>query len=669
VVTNGKIEELLRFHVWLPDLARGVEDLAIHAHQPFAQSWTIAGGGTNRIYSIQAASTNEATHAEYVVSWNTSNPKENTKDYHTHQKSSTVVNTGKLVQLSEESSAVHTRNMMYTVAAGAVHKSEIDGDALRATLFLFDSSRGFQAYAPVLGPVDGAPYTQERATANITVLDLVSMVDCVRSWETMHAQGLEDFRAGLWEESLRALRSALHLVEDDPQLLRYKQAVLGEIGHAYRMLGKYELACQTLEDCVRDMPWTKLRIQMVGELGATYNLMARLEDAKKACQEEYDMARELNMDTEMCRAIGNLGMVNFELYQSSKDAGLLDLAMAQLQERVDLAQKLKTSATSDCHDAASRASLMDFANQRKAIALSRLSLCYTEKGLLAQAIEAAHDSLKLTMTQGDPTKTAFSRYFYGRALLLAGKDAQALQQFNPVGTCTPTIALCKEPAKKHRAYIQEMIDAGADMELRDEQGYSALDCAVYNGDVETQKVIENGLRLQYERQLERLKHEALLRKSYREIIQDELRPVLLKSKDRGALAKLRESYSTVLKSDAEKRQLFDGLKYVRLEDFIKAEQIPTSHEGLTQFYVDEAQEGRDGIFVVFMSYRWIAKDPAWIAKRDSPDDIGNTQYKRMINALERLLTQHPEVHRDKVRIWIVRSFLIPAGVISTDCNT
>jgi hypothetical protein len=355
--------------------------------------------------------------------------------------------------------------------------------------------------------------------------------------------------------------------------------------------------------------------------------MARLEDAQKACEEKYNVAKKLGLDTEACRAIGNLGMINFELYQSNKDVKLLDLAISQLQERIDISHKLKLFAPLDIRDPAARASLIHFASQREAIALARLSLCYTEKGQLAQAIQAAHNSLNVTLTQRDPTKIAFSRYFYGRALLLAGKESQALQQFNPVGTCTPTIALCKEPAKKHREYIQEMIDAGADMELRDEQGYSALDCAVYNGDVETQKVIEEGLKVQYGRRLERLKHEALLRKGYRELIQDELRPVLRKSKDRSVLENFRASYNVALTADAQKSQLFDGLKYLHYDDFIGAKQIPRSNDGLTRVYTEEAPSDREGIFVIFISYRWIAKDPGWIAKSDSPDDICNTQYR------------------------------------------
>lgn len=653
MINGGSIEELIRFHIWLPDSNRGIADLAIHAHQPFAQSWTLAGEGVNVVYHAESATPASATHAEYAVSWISGNAKQGDTAYKTHQSASTVANTGKLVQVNTQSSELHSRDMMYTVAAGVLHKSDIEPDALRATLFIFDSARGFQSQAPVLGPINGEHYTQTRAAQDTTVRQLVSAVDCMRAWELSFAQGLGHCQAGHWEEALRALRNALHNVEENSTMIRYKRSTLGEIGHAYRMLGKYDLACQTLENCIRDMPWTKDRIKMVGELGATYNLMARLEDAKLACEDEYAMAKKLGLDTEACRAIGNLGMINFELYQRDGNTELLDLAIIQLKERIDLARKLKAFAPLDTRDEGARASLVDFASQREAIALARLSLCYSEKRLVSEAISAAHKSLEVTLTQRDPTKTAFSRYFYGRALLLAGKESQALQQFNPNEGCTPVIALCREPAKKHRDYIQEMIDAGADLELRDEQGYSALDCAVYNGDVETQKVIENGLKVQYDRRLERLGHEAMLRKSYRGIIQDVLRPILLRHRDTSALSKLRASYASALQTDLHQRLLLDVLKYIPYIDFLQAGQIPRSNAGLTRQYSEEHPNERGEIFVVFMSYRWIAKDPRWIAKTDSPDDVNNTQYRRMVRAIEDLLRGKQEVRRESVRVWIV----------------
>lgn len=37
----------------------------------------------------------------------------------------------------------------------------------------------------------------------------------------------------------------------------------------------------------------------------------------------------------------------------------------------------------------------------------------------------------------------------------------------------------------------------------------------------------------------------------------------------------------------------------------------------------------------------------------SPDDGAKTQYRRMLAAVDKFLTLHPEVSRDKVHIWMV----------------
>lgn len=657
VINNGNIEELFRLHVWLPDGLRGASDVAKHAHQAFAQSWTLAGQLRNYVYDVHPADASDATHAEYAVGWSDSgNDKTGTvyHDYKTHQKSSTVVNTGKQVRIASETSEVHSRNMMYTVPAGVIHYSEVAPDILHATLFLFDASRGFEQIAPVLGPVDQTSYTQHRHSAGTTAAELVQMVDIVRSWEDLYEQGLQHCREAKWEEALQVQRSAFHLVKELPYAFHYKYVAMAEIGHTYRMLGRYQQASETLEAAIRDMPHSIQRVACTGELAVVYRHIGRLEDAKRACEEEYSTAKHLNLRREMCRAVGNLGMVNYQLYLDQKDSQLLDLAMAQLNERVEIARELKYFAATQLHSPGSRAEQMSFASQREAIALSRLSLCYTEKKQIDKAIESALEALEVTYTQDDPTKIAFSMFFYGRALLLAGKKAQAMAVFNPPpNTCTPTIALCREPSAEHRKYILEMIDAGADMELRDEQGYSALDCAVYAEDKETQMIIERGLRIQYERRFERHLYEAVLRKGYRDVIQDILRPILLRAEGAAALGELRQAYSAALEVDAHKSDLFDRFKTVRYNDFLRCGEIPRSSTGIATPYLSSTDKNSLSDFVVFLSYRWIANDPGRIKKTDSPDDINNTQYHRMVRGLEEFLLLHPHIDRGKLRIWVV----------------
>ncbi len=154
---------------------------------------------------------------------------------------------------------------------------------------------------------------------------------------------------------------------------------------------------------------------------------------------------------------------------------------------------------------------------------------------------AAHDALDVALTLGSPTKIAFERFYYGRALLLNGQVEEALAQFNPPDLCTPLIALCKEPSEENRALICEILAAGADAERRDESGYSALDWAFYTRDTATQDILDEHLRLKLGGQdVEALRDESLLRRSYRELVQNWLRPVLVQAGNHLGLHHLRK---------------------------------------------------------------------------------------------------------------------------------
>lgn len=179
LVEDGQIDELIRLHVWLPDSQRGKAELAIHACQPFAQSWVLSGHGTDYRYEVERADDiNLAMHAECVTQW--SDSKQASSAYKTHQTSSTVTTTAKLVRVTQSSSEVHTRNISYSIPAGISHKSVVPGNVLQATLFYFDAQCDFFKDASVLGPNDGQSYTQLRALADITPLDLVQATGAAR---------------------------------------------------------------------------------------------------------------------------------------------------------------------------------------------------------------------------------------------------------------------------------------------------------------------------------------------------------------------------------------------------------------------------------------------------------------------------------------------------------
>ena len=576
-----------------------------------------------------------------------------------------MVNTGQLVQVTGGISEVHPRNATYTVPAGILHRSEVAPRALHATLFVFDSSRGFASNAPVVGPINGKSYTQQRDPACVTASELAVVVEAFRTWESLYGQGLEHAQKAEWEEALRAYRNALHLHESTPGLSHtphYKHVVLWKLGHTYRLMGRYRLASETLERALRDMPFNEDRVKSTGELGVVYRHMDRLEDAKLAFKDEYETAKQLNLDRGMCRAVGNLGMVNYQLFSVTRDRTLLDLATTQLIERVERARQLQRSPASESKNSFHKAKSAD-ALLWEAIAFARLSLCYTEQGEVNKAINAASQALRITEAQGESTKTAFSRFFYGRTLLQGGRLEEARAQFNPPDACTPIIAMCKEPSEEHRQYIQQMIEAGGDLELRDEQGYSALDCAVYSGDVETQRVIETGLRREFthnpEEKLEQHRQEAFLRKGYRELFQDKLRPLLMDTGGTSKLEQLRQVYAESLAVESEKRRMFDGLKFVRYPEFLRCGRIPRSSNGITCKLHTGSDDTKIGDFILFFSYRWVANDPGSQSAGDSPDDIHNTQHRRMVRAVNQFLKLHPDVDPEKLCIWIVSSSINP----------
>ncbi|OJJ30811.1 hypothetical protein ASPWEDRAFT_44796 [Aspergillus wentii DTO 134E9] len=638
LIENGNISELFRLHVWLPDGQRGAEAFAVHSHQPFAQSWILAGEGVDHSFNVEGV-TDEAmsTHAEYRLAWN--DGKNTGASYKTHQISSTVVRSGRMVRVIPTGSKVHTRDMSYTIPAAVFHQTTVQPDTLHATLFFFDASRGFVKDAPVLGPKDMESSTQLRDPAGVTPAALATMVEAVRAWEILMDQGQAHSERAEWEHALRSFSHALSLCGPASKLPNpdsYNHIVLARLGYTNRRFGRYEKAEGYLEAALQGLGSTPLHVEVSGELGVVYRHMNRLEDAKRAFEKQYEISKALNLERATCRAIGNLGMVN---YQCSQE--MLDLAIEQLKERVERAELIKRSTAPEQRSEPT---------VWKTIGLSRLSLCYTAKGLKKEATDAASEALKAALDMHDPTVTAMSQFFYGRALLLDGQKKEALQHFNPVGTCTPAMALCKEPSDEHLVHLREVVDAGANMDLVDEHGYSALDYAVFCGSKPAEEVVLDGLRRQFleqtENELLNRKSEARIRKCYRELFQEHLRPVLLDSDGADRLQHLRRVYAETLAADKEKSAVFDGFKFVWFSDFVLNGRLPRSNHGLTQHLKDLTPD-KVPDYVVFISYRWIGDGTAI----PCPDDNNHSQYQRMIQAVNQFLASS-SVNAEKLGIWL-----------------
>jgi len=231
IVNNGNIELLFRFHVWLPDGQRGAPGFGIHSHQPFAQSWILVGKSTNHTYSVHSVNLQEqATHAKYALSWSSGRAVDTT--YKTHQTYSKVVNTKSYVVAKHECSAVHSRNASYIVPSAEFHSSEVAPDSLHATLFVFDSSKGFLKDAPVLGPKDVESDTQYRNNCNISPTVLACMVESVRQWEVCMARGRECGQRGERIEAIEAFSQAQRMCETPViawDMMAYKKSAADEL--------------------------------------------------------------------------------------------------------------------------------------------------------------------------------------------------------------------------------------------------------------------------------------------------------------------------------------------------------------------------------------------------------------------------------------------------------
>lgn len=663
LLIDGRIDELWRFHFWLPDGQR--PDLSkgwgIHSHQAFAQSWILAGEGEDVQYRSEAVSRREeASHAVFSLAWTDASGSGST--YKTHQTQSTVVNTGSYVRVNEAKRTVHRSGSTYTVPAATFHSTTVDPDAIHATLFVFDSKRGFVQDAPVLGPAEEKSSTQIREAAGTTALVITQMTAILRSIEKLLPEAEAYFLSSNLEDALQTYERALHLCQKlshVPAAVRLQVEIKSNIAGIYRRFGRYETARDIMQELLREVePMSRQHMAVTGEMSVIYRHMNDLEQAKVMAQTQYDAAKGLGDIMHICHAAGTLGVINYQLYHKDNIPTLLDMAIIQLEERVSLAREL-------CEDATERKSNIT----RLIIGLGRLANCRLLQGQTAAAVELTKEALKLSQELSDSTLIALSHLFHGRALAKDRQPQQAMAHFNPPEGCPPAVALCREPSEEHYGYLCELCDFGADFDRVDEHGYSALDYTEFNSNKSMGQVVAKALRQSLhghsdiDKEISRRQSESRLRKGYREIFQEELRPVLLKEVTASrALPKLRYAYANALKKSQERTAMFDSLKYMRYKDFLAFGRVPIFSDTtpgtstpLVKKFGDTAVGNGDGEeinFLVFFSYRWINTDQK---TRATPDDEKNTLFNRMKDALLILLKKRPHLDQDRIGIWLVSS--------------
>ncbi|KAK0668378.1 hypothetical protein QBC41DRAFT_393796 [Cercophora samala] len=524
-----------------------------------------------------------------------------------------------------------------------------------------------------------------------------------RLWEKQMARGRTHLGRSQLELALQCFTSALHLCETNPCLDGRKYLAVGNIGWVNRLLGRYARAAELLQQALSladslPGPPPRERGILVGELGTLYRQTDRHEEAREMFASQHSMAEKMGWKAQVCRAIGNMGMANCQLARQTWEArtagdqeakkkaqDLTQLALGQLKERVSLALEIQKEENRHAysHETSTR---WQQALSWEIIGLSRISLCYMtlaemeqdDAGVRGDLLSQAHEVAKKAAQAaeyGDTASLPLSQFFHGRVHLMMGQKAAAIRQFNAVErfrvgqewfvhpTTTPAVALCKEPSVEHRAYLGELVDAGADFDLADPEGYTPLDHAIFSGDAETEAIVVDALQRQFgdgpsarDKIAERLL-EAQRRKGYREIFQERLRPLLAKrdmsrlraadkaGEDGRLMAELRKAYASALASGPTSgaNHLFDHLKVMRYTDFVSFGRLPRSSDGLVRRFDPDAAEPA---FVIFFSYRWIGDGGV-----TGPDDATNTQYRRMVHAVEAYLVDNP-MERSNICIWM-----------------
>ena len=259
-----------------------------------------------------------------------------------------------------------------------------------------------------------------------------------------------------WEEKLRVLQEALQICEraEFPNRPTQTRKVLIEISGILRRLGMYDAGIKTLERILHtdDHLDVVVRAKLVGEMGIMHRHGNAYEKARDSFLEQFRLASEgvgLEADAQMCQAIGNAGMANYNLstQQQPRDDSLLDTVINQLHDRIRRATLLFSRVIEEDRNS----SYYDVSQQWETVGMNRLILCYILKSDTRQAVLQAEETLQRQRTK-DPNVKAFTLFFCGYAFWSHGRHEEATRLWSlPPGITTPAMALCKEASVEHVA--------------------------------------------------------------------------------------------------------------------------------------------------------------------------------------------------------------------------
>ena len=529
--------------------------------------------------------------------------------------------------------------------------------------------------------------------------------DAVSDYRRFMREAKEHDQRAQWEEVAKCLEEAKDRCDQEgfPDRTRCKQEVYRQYGGLERRYGRFLNAAVVLErgltldeddenesfqDLISSASQERTsileneedimrsnnleRIDILGELGTVYRHLDDMTNAGRAFDYQYRLSDGLarQMEEQACRAVGNVGMVKYQRAKldmtSADNQSLLEEAIRDFKARVERSRALK-SRPQGLLDPQEASALQKKALQWEAIGIVRLVLCFIEKNDVDKALEHGELGIEVCKDLPDPTSRAHARFYYGYALWKAGKNQEARDMFEFQGSddrdkCTPAMAFCKEPSAEYRGYLELIIHAGARMHHDDEQGYSALDYAVFSGNEQTELIVIRGLNASAEAgdmfsssSVSDLRYQAHLRKLYRTILQEHFRPAFSYNLD-DPIGQAREKYAQLLGNNSAMTTQLDRLKFVKYKTFRAHHRLPRFDD---RDVVTEYQSHDDGTaehpVVVFISYRWIGASST--PPLAGPDDQSNTQYLRMIDAMEKLKRSR-RLREDDLALWLVSAVYV-----------
>lgn len=190
IVRHGRIEELLRLHIWpgttvLPTgrsiegrvqhSGQAMQPFSVHSHQPYATSWVLSGGLRNHVYDVRewpAGSVGSESYSLFEVAW------DGAGGYSIGHRQSSLRNTQVPVSVMIDNTALFRAGDCYVVPAGEFHETGVleNVSVPTATLFHFDATVGWLAKARVVGPasVDRSAPHEKTAVDGVPLIESVT---------------------------------------------------------------------------------------------------------------------------------------------------------------------------------------------------------------------------------------------------------------------------------------------------------------------------------------------------------------------------------------------------------------------------------------------------------------------------------------------------------------